>query len=57
MNLRTITSWAVYYPKGKSIMAGFRTKKDLKRRYPLGIPIGTVLVKMQGHYHPIANRS
>jgi len=29
---------------------GHRTKKDLKRFYSAGIPIGCVVVKMNGHY-------
>lgn len=50
MNLRTITCWVVYNPKRRSIVNGHRTKKDIKRYYPAGIPIGCVLVKMKGHY-------
>lgn len=50
MNLRTIICWAVYNPKRKSIVNGFRTKKEMKRFYSAGIPIGCVLVKMKGHY-------
>lgn len=48
--IRTITSWAVYYPKGRRILNGFRTKKDMKAFYPLGLPIFSVLVKMTGTY-------
>lgn len=50
MNLRTIKFWAVYHPGRRSIVNGFLTKKALKKHYPLGIPIGTVLVQMKGHY-------
>lgn len=50
--LRTITCWAVYRPAARRIVFGFRTKKEMNEHYPLGIPIGTVLVKMTGHYHP-----
>lgn len=50
MNLRTITCWAVYNPKRRSIVNGFRTKKAMKEHYPLGTPIGCVLVKLKGHY-------
>lgn len=50
MNLRTITCWAVYNPARRSIVNGHRTKKDLMRFYPSGIPLGCVLVKMKGNY-------
>lgn len=50
MNLRTITCWAVYHPKRRSIVNGFRTRKEFKEHYSAGIPIGCVLVKMKGHY-------
>jgi hypothetical protein len=52
MNLRTIRYWAIYVPERRSIVCGFRTKKEMKKRYPRGIPIGCVLVKMIGHYLP-----
>jgi hypothetical protein len=44
-----IYCWVIYVPK-RGIVNGFRTKKELKTHYPLGIPIGSVLVKMSGHY-------
>lgn len=50
MNLRTITCWVVYRPKARSIVNGFRTRKELKAHYSLGIPIGCELVKMKGQY-------
>ena len=52
MNLRTITCWAVYNPRGRRIVTGFRTRKEFKEFYSSGIPIGCVLVKMKGHYIP-----
>lgn len=49
--IRTITSWAVYLPAQRRILNGFRTRKDMDRFYGKNrIPIGTVLVKMQGTY-------
>lgn len=53
---RTITCWAVYRPKVRAIITGFRTKKEMKRFYSAGIPIGCVVVKMQGHYANPSNR-
>jgi len=53
--VRTIACWVVYYPKERRILNGFRTKKELKAHYPLGIPIFTTLVKMQGNYAAISN--
>jgi len=50
MNLRTIACWAVYDPKRRSIVNGFRTKKALKIWYPSGIPIGCVVVRLKGQY-------
>lgn len=50
MNLRTIRCWAVYRPKSRAIVNGFRTRKDMKRHYSAGIPIGCVVVKLTGHY-------
>ena len=54
MNLRTIACWAVYHPKSRRIIHGFRTKKELNSFYSSGIPIGTVLVRMKGNYFPAA---
>lgn len=50
MNLRTITCLVVYSPKRRAIVNGFRTKKDLIRWFPDGVPMGCVVVKMKGHY-------
>ena len=50
MNLRTIKCWAVYNPKRRIIVNGFRTKKEMEAHYSAGIPIGCVLVKLKGHY-------
>lgn len=50
MSLRTITCVAVYDHKRRSIVAGFRTKKELERHFPDGVPLHLVVVKMKGHY-------
>lgn len=50
MNLRTVTCWAVYNPKLRRIVKGFRTKKELRAYYSAGVPIDCVVVKMAGHY-------
>ena len=53
MNLRTIACWVVYNPKRRSIVNGFRTKKELLNHYGANvIPIGCVLVRMKGNYVP-----
>lgn len=50
MSLRTIICWAIYHPKRRRIVTGFRTRKDIKAYYTAGIPIGCLVVKMKGHY-------
>jgi len=52
VKLRTIQCWAVYNPKRKAIVNGFRTQKDMRSYYSAGIPIGCVVVKMKGNYVP-----
>ena len=57
MDLRTIRCWAIYNPKRRRIVSGFRTKKTLKEQYPLGIPLGCVIVQLTGNYVPLRSFS
>lgn len=50
MKLRTIKVLAVYNPKKRIIVNGFRTKKEMDTYYSAGVPIGCVVVEMKGHY-------